>query len=215
MSALVIAEPETATRGYLVRQLADDGFEVLAGDDPFDLLERSRPDLVLLGDASALERWSPGVPVIVLGTPEADAHDRVRAFRHGCDDWVARPFEYQELLERIRAVLRRTSPSEHGTDVRVAGPVRIDPRTRRVTLDGRRIVLALKEYELLWALAGEPERVFSKEELLRSVWGFRSIGRTRTLDSHASRLRRKFRELDPGTTLVANVWGIGYKLLGD
>lgn len=211
-AALVIAEPEAAARGFLERQLAHAGFQVHAGEEPLPLVEALRPDLVLLGDASALERWTPTVPTIVLGGPEADALDRVRALRQGCDDYVGRPFHYEELVERIRAVLRRVAPEP---DVVEAGPVRIDRRTRRVTLNGERIALAQKEYELLLALAADPERVWTKEELLRSVWGYRSLGKTRTLDSHASRLRRRFRSLDPETTLVDNVWGVGYRLFAD
>ena len=215
-TALAIAEPESATRGFLERHLASDGFRVVAGDDPLRLVEDARPDLVVLGDASALERWSPDVPVIVLGDPEADAVDRVRAFRRGCDDYLDRPFDYDELVERIRAVLRRTSPAEpEPPEVVEAGPLAIDLRTRRVAVGGARVVLAQKEYELLLELAGEPERVFPKEELLRTVWGFRSPGRTRTLDSHASRLRRKLRAAHPETPLVLNVWGVVYRLLGD
>jgi DNA-binding response OmpR family regulator len=215
MSALAIAEPEAASRGFLVRRLSREGFEVVAGAEPFGLVERSRPDLVLLGDATALDRWSPSVPTIVLGAPEAEAGDRVRAFRHGADDWLDRPFVYEELLERIRAVLRRTAPPAREDGVLVAGPVRIDQRTRRVTVGGPRVPLAQKEYELLRELAREPERVFTKDELLHEVWGYQSSGRTRTLDSHASRLRRKFRAVDPESTLVTNVWGVGYVLLGD
>ncbi len=211
--ALVIAEPEPVTRGFLERHLADDGFSVVAGEDPAGRVAGARPDLVLLGDAGALERWNPDVPVIVLGRPESDAVDRVRAFRRGVDDYVDRPFHYEELVERIRAVLRRVAPAAPETVV--AGTVRVDVPTRRVTVRGVRVLLAQKEYELLLALAAEPERVFTKEELLRSVWGFRSLGRTRTLDSHASRLRRKLRAADPETPLVENVWGVGYRLLGD
>jgi DNA-binding response OmpR family regulator len=216
-AALVIAEPEPATRGFLERHLEDDGFDVLAGADVTGLVAHfsasgGRPDLVLLGDATALERWDPGVPVIVLGAATDDATDRVRAFRRGCDDYVDRPFHYDELLERIRAVLRRTA-TPGGPDVVEAGPIRIDLRTRAVTLNGARVVLAQKEYELLLELAREPERVFTKEELLRTVWDYRSHGRTRTLDSHASRLRRKLRAVDFGAELVVNVWGVGYRLL--
>lgn len=210
-AALVIAEPEEAARGYLERHLAGEGFQVVAGDDPHGLVERSRPDLVVLGDAAALERWQPSVPTIVLGAPEADAVDRVRALRQGCDDWLDRPFHYEELVERIRAVLRRSAPDE--PELVDAGPVRIDLRTRRVTLHGRRVVLAQKEYELLVELAREPDRLFTKEELLQSVWGYPSSVRTRTLDSHVSRLRRKLRAVDPETTLVANEWGVGYRLV--
>jgi len=211
-AALLIADPEAAARGHLEEQLAGAGFQVHAGAEPLPLVEALRPDLVLLGDESALERWTPTVPTIVLGGPEADAFDRVRALRQGCDDYVGRPFVYEELVERINAVLRRVVSAPELVE---AGPVRIDRRTRRVTLDGERVLVAQKEYELLLALASDPERVFTKEELLRSVWGYRSLGKTRTLDSHASRLRRRFRAVDPDTGLVDNVWGVGYRLLPD
>jgi len=211
-NALLIHEPEAATRGFLERHLADDGFLVVAVDEAGGEDDDATPDLVLLGDADALERWTPGVPVIVLGAPEADAIDRVRAFRRGCDDYVERPFHYEELVERIRAVLRRTSPAASGAIV-AAGPVRIDTRTRRVTVGERCVPLAQKEYDLLVALAREPDRVLTKEELLRNVWGYRSVGRTRTLDSHASRLRRKLNGGGSPTRLVVNVWGVGYRLL--
>jgi DNA-binding response OmpR family regulator len=210
-NALLIDEPEAATRGFLERHLADDGFLVVAAGAPGEN-GAATPDLVLLGDTDALERWTPGVPVIVLGAPEADAIDRVRAFRRGCDDYVGRPFHYEELVERIRAVLRRTAPPA-ASEIVAAGPVRIDTRTRRVTVDERGVPLAQKEYELLLALTREPDRVLTKEELLKLVWGYRSVGRTRTLDSHASRLRRKLRDGGCSTRLVVNVWGIGYRLL--
>ena len=142
-TAVAIAEPEPAVRGFLERQLADDGFDVVAGDDPRRLVEHTRPDLVLLGDVAALERWTPAVPFIVLGSPEADARDRVRAFRRGCDDYLVRPFQYDELLERIRAVLRRAGRDE--PELVDAEPVRIDLRTRRVTVEGVRVLLPQKE----------------------------------------------------------------------
>ena len=149
--------------------------------------------------------------MIVLGHEQADAVDRIHAFRRGCDDYVPRPFEYQELVERIRAVLRRVRPRLD--DVVEAPPVRIDARTREVRVGGNRVQLAQKEYELLLRLAREPERVFTKSELLRDVWNYRVAGRTRTLDSHASRLRRKLREAGAGVPLVDNIWGVGYRLL--
>jgi DNA-binding response OmpR family regulator len=93
-----------------------------------------------------------------------------------------------------------------------AGAIRIERPTRRVTVAGTRVDLAAREYELLLKLAGEPQRVFTKEELLREVWGFRSLGRTRTLDSHASRLRRKLQAVHPGP-FVINVWRVGYRLV--
>ena len=200
-NALHLGEPDA----FLTRHLTSDGFRVVGDDAP--------PDLALLPSASELDDFRSrhgDVPVIVLGAPESDAVDRVRALERGCDDFIARPFDYEELLARIRAVLRRAAPPEH--ELAVAGEIRVDLATRTVTVRGRQVRLAGKEYELLLKLMTDPERVFTKEQLLREVWGFRSLGRTRTLDSHASRLRRKLQELDEGP-FVLNVWGVGYRLL--
>ena len=201
-NALLLAELEPG----LVRHLTSDGFRVL--DDGKD-----RPDLALLVDSSGVDELRSrhgDVPVIVIGRPGSDAIDRVRALQRGCDDFVVRPFVYEELLARIRAVLRRTAAPTH--DVIVGGPIRVDLATRGVTVDGRSVPLAGKEYELLLKLLTDPSRVFTKEQLLRDVWGFRSLGRTRTLDSHASRLRRKL-QAAAGGPFVVNVWGVGYRLL--
>jgi DNA-binding response OmpR family regulator len=217
-NAVLVAEPEPATRGFLERHLTDDGFDVLGAAEcaqALELAERARPDLVLLGDTAALDEcrsWSSEVPLIVLGAPEADAVDRVRALERGADDFLSRPFLYDELLARIRAVLRRTAPVV--PDLVRVGALEIDRPTRRVTVAGKRIDLPAKEYELLLKLTSEPHRVFTKEELLREVWGFRSLGKTRTLDSHASRLRRKLARGGDGP-FVLNVWGVGYRLLED
>jgi len=212
VSAVLIAEPQPDVRGFLERHLAQDGFDVVGtedGDVALELALRAHPDLVLLGDASAVESFR-GVPVIVIGREDSDAIDRVRAFARGCDDFVGRPFVYDELVARINAVLRRARPPER--DRLEAGRIWIEHSTRRVNVGGFRVDLAAKEYELLLKLASDPQRVFTKEELLREVWGFRSLGRTRTLDSHASRLRRKLQAVDPGP-FVINVWRVGYRLL--
>jgi DNA-binding response OmpR family regulator len=222
-AAVLLADTEAATRDFLERHLADDGFDVLpaqAEREALELVERLKPSLVLtstelcrrLREGEPGRSWDRQIPVIVLGDIQADAVDRVRAFDRGCDDYVARPFHYDELLARIRAVLRRTSPSPR--DRLEAGAIAVDLATRRVSVHGRPVTLPAKEYELLAKLATEPERVFTKEQLLRDVWGYRSIGRTRTLDSHASRLRRKLTEAGAGSCVV-NVWGVGYRLLAD
>jgi DNA-binding response OmpR family regulator len=214
-NALLLAEPEPATRGFLERHLRQDGFDVVEALDgeAFDLLELTRPDLVLAADSLAADlcRRAANVPIIVLGRADSDPVDRVRAFDGGCDDYVARPFHYEELLARIRAVLRRSSPPARER-IQV-GDLLIDRAARRVTVRGASVLLAAKEFELLVKLAGEPTRVFTKEQLLREVWGFRSLGRTRTLDSHASRLRRKLSAA--GGDYVRNVWGVGYSLVND
>jgi DNA-binding response OmpR family regulator len=211
-NALLLAEPEPATRGFLERHLRQDGFEVFEAldGDAVELLEVTRPDLVLAADSLAADlcRRVADIPIIVLGRADSDPVDRVRAFDGGCDDYVPRPFHYEELLARIRAVLRRVSPPPR--ERIEVGDLLIDRAARRVTVRGAAVPLAAKEYELLVKLAGEPGRVFTKEQLLREVWGFRSLGRTRTLDSHASRLRRKLAAA--GGDFVRNVWGVGYSL---
>jgi DNA-binding response OmpR family regulator len=201
-AALLVADAAPETLVFLERHLPNDGFELVPDHGPFDL--------VLAGDVDRVDRWLERAPVIVLGPEQADAVDRIHAFRRGCDDYVETPFEYQELVERIRAVLRRAQP--RSGEIVEAPPVRIDTRTRDARVEGRRLQLAQKEYELLLRLAREPERVFTKAELLHDVWHYRSVGRTRTLDSHASRLRRKLREAGSPVPLVENVWGVGYRL---
>jgi DNA-binding response OmpR family regulator len=225
---VLLVEHETPVRAYLEQQLADDGFDVLATDRckaALELVEQVKPSLVLLDavlpDGSGFEvcgrlregepgrAWDRDVPVIMVST-RGDPVDRVRGFSRGCDDYVVKPFVYDELVARMRAVLRRTAGPRHARlGVR---DLEIDLAARIVTVAGDPVHLSAKEYELLVALAEDPERVFKKEDLLRDVWGFRSLGRTRTLDSHASRLRRKLNR--PGeTAFVLNVWGVGYRLV--
>ena len=223
-----MVEKEPETRAVLEQHLTDDGFEVLAAErarQALELVETARPDLVLLDavlpDGSGFEvcarlregepgcGWDRDVPVIMVSS-RSDPIDRVRGFARGCDDYVVKPFVYDELVARMRAVLRRAAGPRRA-QLRV-GEIGIDLASRTVRVAGERVQLSAKEYELLVALAQDPERVFKKEELLRGVWGFRSLGRTRTLDSHASRLRRKLNR--PGeAAYVLNVWGVGYRLV--
>src|SRR5262249_42404494 len=137
-AALIVAEPESATRGFLERQLAQDGFRVIlagAAGEALDLAERARPDLVLLAQLQLCARlragepgrsWDRDVPVILLGPVEADAVDRVRALERGADDYLDRPFAYEELRARIRAVLRRSQRTEEQLR---AGEIEIDRPT--------------------------------------------------------------------------------------
>jgi DNA-binding response OmpR family regulator len=227
--AVLLVEDEVPARAFLERHLTEDGFEVVSADragHALELLERSAPDLVLLDvglpDGSGFELcrvvregeagrlWNRDVPVIMV-SDRGEPIDRLRGFARGCDDYVVKPFLYEELLARMRAVLRRASGPPRQDRLSI-GALEIDRPSRIVRVAGRPVQLSAREYELLLALAAEPERVFRKEELLRDVWGFRSLGRTRTLDSHASRLRRK---LNAGgeETYVLNVWGVGYRLV--
>jgi DNA-binding response OmpR family regulator len=138
----------------------------------------------------------------------------VRALERGADEVVGTPFAYVEILARLRALMRRAEGEWSAGMLRV-GMLAIDRRSRRVTMAGEPMSLSAKEMGLLTALARDPRRVVSKHELLRDVWGYVSPGRTRTVDSHASRLRRKLHEASGGERYIVNVWGLGYRLLGD
>ena len=206
MTALMLAEPEPSMRGFLERQLSSDGFDVLAFSSPDELPRAAEPDVLVLGDPDALDRCVvTDCAVIVLGS--ADSETRLRALER-CDDYLSRPFAYEELVARIRAVLRRRPPR---TELLHLGELVIDRAARRVMAGGVDVVLSAKEYALLLKLASDPERVFTREQLLRDVWGYRSYVPTRTLESHASRVRCKLAAAGlPGW--VVNAWGVGYKL---
>ena len=206
MTALLLAEPEATMRGFLERMLSSDGFDVLAFSNPDDLPFAADPDVLVLGDPEALDRCVvKGCPVIVLGSP--DAETRLRALEQ-CDDYLSRPFAYEELVARIRALLRRRPPR---SEVVMLGELVIRPGARRVIACGSDVVLSAKEYALLLKLASDPDRVFTHGQLLRDVWGYRNYVATRTLESHASRVRCKLAAAGlPGW--VVNVWGVGYKL---
>jgi len=225
-ATILVAEEEEMTRSFLYENLSADGYRVLVAADQakaLALLSTAQPDLMLVdvnGDTLSLidalrsgerlaSRADPDTPVIALGR-DADRLQRIRLLDRGSDDVVKKPFAYPELRARIAAVLRRSEARNASRTLR-AGPLTIDTAGRDVRIGERRLKLSAKEYELLVALASDPHRVFTREELLRGVWGFRCMGRTRTLDSHASRLRRKLCD-GRAEKLVVNVWGVGYRL---
>jgi DNA-binding response OmpR family regulator len=225
LATVVVCEDDDPTRELLCDHLTADRYRALpapSASDALRLCGYNQPDLMLLDlglpDAQGIDvlreirgagdRFDPDLPVLVLSGRTSEA-DRLRGFEAGADDYLPKPFHYPELLARVAAVLRRRVGRRRGR--LQLGDLSVDPITRRVRVGEREVELANKEFALLRALASEPHRVFTKDELLRDVWGFRSMGRTRTLDSHASRLRRK---LDPdGARYVFNCWGVGYRLL--
>lgn len=227
-ATILLVEDHIVTRNFLADNLAADGFGLMqAGslEEAQELLERGYPDLVILdltlpdGDGLELLRLvrasdatcspiDPDLPLLVL-TGRTGELDKLRGFRHGCDDYLPKPFSYQELLARVQAILRRTRRRPPTGRLRT-GPLEVDPVTRLVRLHGEPIRLSAKEFALLRILASDPTRTFTRQELLRAIWGFQALVPTRTLDSHAHRLRHKLSV--SGERFVVNVWGVGYRL---
>jgi DNA-binding response OmpR family regulator len=123
---------------------------------------------------------------------------------------ITKPFHYPELLARIAALIKRANRQQNRQQLRV-GELVVDTLAREVTVRGVQVALSSKEFSLLATLAAEPDKVFTKRELLEKVWEFRSPGRTRTLDSHASRLRQKLAQ-HSDVPYIVNIWGVGYRL---
>jgi DNA-binding response OmpR family regulator len=229
-SVILVAEHDERSRQFLAAQLAADGADVYLAEDTAQARARAathEPQLVLLGclgappQALAFLRHlragdglhgepHPDLRVLVVVD---DGHDLavLRAFDAGADDVVGRTASYAVLRARARALLHRERASRAPARHRI-GALELDSAAREVRLRGQLIDLSAKEFALLSALIAEPTRVFTKAELLRDVWGFETLARTRTLDSHACRLRAKLTAV-AGDRFVLNVWGVGYRLI--
>lgn len=228
-ATILVVEDHPTTRSFLADNLSADGYEVIEAEDAAEarqLLGATFPDLAIvdlgLPDGDGLDllsyvraadhiagRLDPDLPLLVLSGRVSEL-DRLRGFDRGCDDYMLKPFSYHELSARVRALLRRTQ-RRPGTGRLRVGSLELDSASRQVWVAGEPVALSKKEYALLRALAGEPTRVFTREELLRGVWNFRAMGHTRTLDSHAFRLRQKLNRSNE--RFVINVWGVGYRLV--
>ena len=228
---ILVIEREPRAGEAIAVQLLADGFavDVARTAEHARVLARSAPPAIaLLGELDApnaavellreIRRgqeqesspWDRRTPAIVLSR-RAGELDLLRAFAAGADDFIVSPASYLELRARIEAILRRARGGAPRSDVIEAGPLALDMRSRQARVEERQLQLRRLEFELLAQLAREPERVFPKHELLRAVWGYRSDGCTRTVDSHASRLRRKL-AAEHEARWIPSVRGVGYRL---
>jgi DNA-binding response OmpR family regulator len=225
---ILIVEDHVPTRRFLADNLAADGYILLeagtlehgrrlitGGGPALAILDLELPDgdgLDLLSALRGVDGTDSGLdrhlPVLVL-SGRAGEIDRVRGLTRGADDYLPKPFSYLELRARVEALLRRATRRPGAGRVRIA-TLELDSQSREVWLEGTPVHLSGKEFALARMLASAPTRTFTRDELLREVWGFQSPGATRTLDTHAHRLRRK---LSAGrVAFVVNVWGVGYRL---
>jgi DNA-binding response OmpR family regulator len=226
LSTILLAEEDLATQTFLADNLRADGYDVVVAGDrakALALLSTKHPDLVVIdingetlavldavrsGDGVA-GQVDPYTPILALAS-RMDQLQRIRLLERGGDDVVSKPFSYPELRARIAGLLRRAQARSTPRMLRVDA-LSIDLSAHEVRVADRPVDVSPTEYRLLVALAREPARVFTKAELLREVWGFRCSVHTRTLESHAHRLRRKLACAGaPG--LVRSIWGVGLRL---
>ena len=216
---LLLAEDEKRMNRALCEIMRQEGYDVTSVDNGEDALYEAESgiyDLIVLdvmmpgmnGYAVAKKTRAAGVrtPILML-TAKGELDDKVEGLDSGADDYLAKPFGMLEMVSRIKAVLRRTSPKQ--SSILVCGDISLDESKHTVTVFDRPVLLTLKEYELLKLFMENPGRVFTRDILLAGVWGQDFIGETRTVDVHIGTLRTKLAEAGD---LIHTVRGVGYKM---
>ena len=222
MTCVLVVDDEPIVRDVVARYLSRDGYTVLEagdGDSARVLLEREQLELVVLDvmlpgtDGLELMRWIRArgdLPVILL-TARGDESDRIVGLELGADDYVTKPFSPRELAARVRTVLRRAPLINRAAQTLEFGETRLDAGSREATNAGDKLPLTVKEFDLLWFLASNPNHVFSRQQLMERVWGYAAALDTGTLTVHVRRLREKI-EPDPSHPRhIETVWGSGYR----
>jgi DNA-binding response OmpR family regulator len=224
MATVLVVDDEPIVREIVVRYLRRDGHrivEAVDGDAARSAIERSSPDLVVLDvmlpgtDGLELCRWIRSIselPVIML-TARGEEADRIVGLELGADDYVTKPFSPRELAARVRSVLRRASPAGTTSTRLTFGDVTLERATREARRNGVEVRLTAKEFDLLWFLAGHPRHVFSRDQLMASVWGYTTAVDTGTVTVHVRRLREKIEENPSEPRHLETVWGVGYRLV--
>ena len=223
MTTVLVVDDEPMVRDVVSRYLERDGHRVVTagdGEEARGLIETEEPSLVLLdvmlpGRTDGLElcRWirsTSDLPVILL-TARVEETDRIVGLELGADDYVTKPFSPRELATRVKTVLRRARNGRLPQERVSAGPLEIDSAKREARRDGELLCLTAKEFDLLWFLASHPNRVFSRDQLMHSVWGYSAALETGTVTVHVRRLREKLEEDPSEPRLLETVWGVGYR----
>lgn len=219
---ILVVDDEEHIRELVRLYLEREGFSVAMARDGEEALEKAKtlkPQLIVLDimlpkrdgwDVCREVRKFSAVPIIML-TAKGEEFDKVLGLELGADDYMTKPFSPRELVARVKAILRRTSQEDVADDneVKLRG-LTINQVSREVTVNGREAVLTPKEFDLLWYLAKNPGKVFTREQLLTAVWGYDYFGDLRTVDTHIKRLREKV-EQDAQGFHIKTIWGVGYK----
>jgi DNA-binding response OmpR family regulator len=222
MSTVLVVDDEPMVREVVVRYLEQEGYRALEagdGDSARTVLEQEEPSLVVLDlmlpgtDGLALCRWIRSrsqLPVIMV-TALAEEADRLTGLELGADDYLTKPFSPRELVARIKAVLRRSCVSAAKAERIAVDGLVIDLSRREVTRRGEPLQLTALEFDLLWFLAGHPNRLFTRRQLMDEVWGYRSALDTGTVTVHIRRLRAKIEDDPSRPRHLETVWGSGYR----
>jgi DNA-binding response OmpR family regulator len=224
MTTVLVVDDEPIVRSVVVRYLEHEGYRTLEagdGDTARAILERDPPQLVVLDlmlpgtDGLALCRWiraRSDLPVIML-TALGEETDKIVGLEVGADDYLSKPFSPRELAARVKAVLRRSGPALRTSGTIDAGDIHLDAGSREARRSGELLKLTTREFDLLWFLASNPQQVFSRDQLMESVWGYTAALDTGTVTVHARRLRQKI-EADPSRPYhLQTVWGSGYRFM--
>jgi len=216
---IMIVDDEEQMRELVKTFLQNEGYTVLQASNGMEALSKihkKMPDLLLVdimmpymdGFAFAEEvKKTHNIPLIFLSA-KGDEWDKVHGLRIGGDDYIVKPFHAGELLARIESVLRRSKIAARSTAPFKIGPMVLDVESHSALLNGKPLSLTIKEYELIYLLAKNKGKLFSREQLLRSIWGYNYTGSERTVDTHIKTLRLK---LKSHGTLIQTIWGKGYK----
>ena len=219
---VLVVDDEESVRDLISMYFGKEGFQVSLAKDGREALRlngEQHPDLVILDlmlpgldgrEVCRQIRATSRVPIIML-TARGEEIDRIVGLELGADDYVVKPFSPRELVARAKAVLRRgvTGPDE--AEILTFPGLRIDRVQHRVEVDAEEVHLTPTEFRLLWCLASQPGRVFSRAELLDRIWGYDSESDARTVDVHVKRLRQKTRASQSRAFQISTVWGMGYK----
>ncbi len=222
---IFLLEDDANIRNFVVYALQNSGFESKGFEKPSELYEAlsdELPELLILDlmlpeedglkvlSRLRLKSETKNLPIILL-TAKSTEYDKVIGFDSGADDYITKPFSMLELLARIKALLRRADPKRDQNEYLVEG-LSVNPSKHTVTVDGKPVTLTFKEFELLYLLIADEGRVFTRDDILRRVWGMEFDGENRTVDVHIRTLRAKLGECGH---LVETVRGIGYKIGGN